>query len=90
MDNLPDDWGMYYHRCGTCGGRYHLSGTEECGCETCDGCDRTYPADELTTIVRPDGSKARWCEDCSAIADRDACPKCGEMIDGDCDCGRGE
>ena len=30
--NVPDDWGMYYRKCGVCGGRYHLSGSDVCNC----------------------------------------------------------
>ena len=28
----PDDWGEGYGTCDRCGQRYHMSGTEECGC----------------------------------------------------------
>jgi len=28
----PDDWGEGYVDCDRCGQRYHMSGTEECGC----------------------------------------------------------
>lgn len=31
--NLPDDWGMYYNTCGTCGETYHASGVVECACD---------------------------------------------------------
>lgn len=30
LDNVPDDWSMYYCRCSDCGRRYHLS---EGGCD---------------------------------------------------------
>lgn len=29
--NVPDDWGMYYSKCGYCGSRYHAS-EGGCGC----------------------------------------------------------
>jgi hypothetical protein len=31
MSNVPDDWGMYYHRCHRCGHKYHAS-EGGCGC----------------------------------------------------------
>jgi len=53
---LPDDWGMYYGTCSTCGGRYHASGTETCRCQDearCEGCEEWYDHYDLTDGVCP-------------------------------------
>jgi hypothetical protein len=33
MDNLPDNWGDFYHRCSECGERWHESEGHECSGE---------------------------------------------------------
>jgi methionyl-tRNA synthetase len=48
---LPDDWGMYYGTCSTCGGRYHASGCETCRCEEegeCETCGEWFDHTDLT------------------------------------------
>jgi len=64
LSNLPDDWGAYYSKCSTCGGRNHASGTDECAChvtydEGCKECGGEFEADgdELT------------CMDCGDVVD---------------------
>ncbi len=40
--DLPDDCGIYYRICHTCGGKYHMSGIVECTCAAAynDGCKK--------------------------------------------------
>jgi len=65
MTNLPDDWNAYFRTCEDCGARYHLSGTDECECPTCDNCH------EVTAESNMDDERDGWCSKCADKARED-------------------
>jgi len=65
MTNLPDDWNAYFRTCEDCGARYHLSGTDECECPTCDNCH------EVTAESNMDDERDGWCSKCADRARED-------------------
>jgi len=65
MTNLPDDWNAYWRTCEDCGARYHLSGTDECECPTCDKCH------EVTAESDMADDRDGWCEKCADKARED-------------------
>ena len=67
LPNVPDDWGMYYRNCGTCGDRYHAS---EGGCSCLQDLNPCACDDAKWVVDRGVG-------DDSPLADLATCESCG-------------
>jgi hypothetical protein len=52
MSNVPDDYHIYWSRCGYCGARVHPAEHPDCDCEVCEECDRIVPECTCTMCER--------------------------------------
>lgn len=86
--NVPDDWGMYYSKCGYCGSRVHASEGGCCCLEDAEQCDvcKSSPKRWADSMAEAEG----WhqLDDLTEIGDKYFCEAhaececCGSGTDG--------